>query len=385
MDLSGTNLRGARLARADLSNTNLRHADLSGADLTGALLKEVFAMGTKLQNATLVASDLQNSVFRSANLAGANLKRANLQESDLERADLSNCNLRSAQLRAANLTGAQLSNANLSNADLEKACLSLAMGVNARLNRATLRHAVLDGSDFRSASLNECNLEQSSAQRACLQGASMVLARLRSADFRHSKLDKADLRKTRCRDIKLQSASLHAARIAELDLGTTLLGDFPDDQCDLSPSGDGSSFGTLQDLKRKARKSAPPENERYFGAGDVLKNAELRYESGTEVRIDGQFDNCTLKLAAGATLHLSPSAILNNCRIVGGTLRLEGTFLAPNQVGLECPQLLAVSKQGAVSTSLRQVPGGTIFDFARGCRLRLRLLSPIQELPRNAN
>ena len=75
-DLRRANLSGADLGGADLIRANLRRANLSGADLSGA--------------------DLGGADLRRANLSGADLRRAYLSGADLRRADLSGADLRRA-------------------------------------------------------------------------------------------------------------------------------------------------------------------------------------------------------------------------------------------------------------------------------------------------
>ncbi|PTN37590.1 pentapeptide repeat-containing protein [Desulfonatronum sp. SC1] len=77
-DLSGANLSGVRLNRADLSGANLRNADLSWANLNGAGL-----VGADLSNADLSNANLSWSDLRGANLTEATLTRANLTGSKL--------------------------------------------------------------------------------------------------------------------------------------------------------------------------------------------------------------------------------------------------------------------------------------------------------------
>ena len=69
-DLSGANLFGADLSRANLSGANLFGADLSGADLSGA----------NLFGANLFGADLSGADLSGANLFGADLSRAKIDD-----------------------------------------------------------------------------------------------------------------------------------------------------------------------------------------------------------------------------------------------------------------------------------------------------------------
>jgi len=75
-DLRRANLSGADLGGADLIRANLRRANLSGADLSGADLG-----GAYLRRANLSGADLSGADLRRADLSGADLRRADHNES----------------------------------------------------------------------------------------------------------------------------------------------------------------------------------------------------------------------------------------------------------------------------------------------------------------
>jgi len=93
-DLTGTNLTGADLFRADMRLAGLSRTNLTGADLSGA------------------------DLFR-ADMRWANLTRADLSGADLFRADMRWANLTRADLSGANLSGTKLTEANLSDTVLD--------------------------------------------------------------------------------------------------------------------------------------------------------------------------------------------------------------------------------------------------------------------------
>jgi hypothetical protein len=109
-----------------------------------------------------------------------------------------------------------------------------------------------------------------------------------------------------------------------------------------------------------------------------LRNAELSFESGAEVQVDGLLEHCELNMAADASLIIGESGVLENCRVVGGRVRVNGCFLERSRVGLDGPVELVVSKQGAVATTLQQPASETHFGFAAGCRLRLNIKDPLK-------
>ena len=133
IDLTGANLKGARLSAA-----NLNHADLAGADLTGAHLRLAGLTGADLTDAHLTDAHLTG-----ADLIWANLTDADLTGANLKLADLTDANLTNANLTSANLTGAKLKLADLTDADLTDALLAAADLTGAHLKLADLTDADL--------------------------------------------------------------------------------------------------------------------------------------------------------------------------------------------------------------------------------------------------
>jgi uncharacterized protein YjbI with pentapeptide repeats len=91
-----------------LSTNRCKDCDLSEAVLTGA---------------NLMGADLERANLKGADLTGANLMGADLEKADLGTANLSDANLLEADLEKANLTGVNLTGANLTNTSLEKATM----------------------------------------------------------------------------------------------------------------------------------------------------------------------------------------------------------------------------------------------------------------------
>ncbi|WP_109051907.1 pentapeptide repeat-containing protein [Azospirillum sp. TSA6c] len=162
-DLSGTDLMGLNLTRANLigaklRGANLTRADLMGAKLTGADLRDtdlthVDLTHADLRDATLMRADLTSAALTRADLMGAGLNRVTLVDADLIRANLTNADLAGADLRDADLTGADLRNTDLTGADLRGTIL-----MRADLTYATLTRANLTGADLRRADLTGANL-----------------------------------------------------------------------------------------------------------------------------------------------------------------------------------------------------------------------------------
>jgi uncharacterized protein YjbI with pentapeptide repeats len=163
-DLSGADLRGARLIEAMLSNANLFRADLTGANLLRAPLFEA-----NLERANLAEARLTEASLREANLTEANLREANLFRANLREANFTEANLTDANLRQANLTEANLTEANLAEADLTEANLS-----GANLTEANLSGAILIAANLYEANLTEANLREANLHAAALVGTDLT-------------------------------------------------------------------------------------------------------------------------------------------------------------------------------------------------------------------
>lgn len=89
-DLTGANLRGMPLSRADFADAVLDDADLSGCDLSDATLHHARArrarfIGAVLTNARLTRADCMQASLARADLRGADLTDASLYEADAAR------------------------------------------------------------------------------------------------------------------------------------------------------------------------------------------------------------------------------------------------------------------------------------------------------------
>jgi uncharacterized protein YjbI with pentapeptide repeats len=148
VDLSGVNLCGADLRRANLSRANLNGANLIEADLRRANLRRA-----NLNGANLIEADLRRANLSRADLRGADLRGVNLFEADLVEANLIGADLRGADLRGADLHGADLRGVNLFEADLVEANL-----IGADLRGANLQGAAMVGTILSGADLTGCRI-----------------------------------------------------------------------------------------------------------------------------------------------------------------------------------------------------------------------------------
>jgi uncharacterized protein YjbI with pentapeptide repeats len=101
--------QGLQLAGKDLRGQDLSHYNLNYTNLTGADLRE----------ARLIGSDMRHTILTNARLASADLSQALLNGADVHNADLSKAKLLGADLRSARLTGAILRRTKLVGAHLD--------------------------------------------------------------------------------------------------------------------------------------------------------------------------------------------------------------------------------------------------------------------------
>ena len=98
-----------------------------------------------------------------------------------------------------------------------------------------------------------------------------------------------------------------------------------------------------------------PSATRYFGEGDVLRNAALEFGAGSSVEIDSRFENCTITLGDGTDLVIGRSGVLKDCQIAGtGNVTVHGLFFEREAPGIVGPRQFVVSAQGAVVGTVEQ-------------------------------
>jgi hypothetical protein len=123
--------------------------------------------------------------------------------------------------------------------------------------------------------------------------------------------------------------------------------------------------------------AGPPSDQakRYFGKGDVLRNATLEFGDESVVEIESRFENCAIALAPGAVLTLGKHGVLQGCQVVGfGEIVIHGEFRENGKgPGIVGPKRLIVRKDGVVVSAVQQAPKLTEFGFEQGCRLRLKI------------
>ena len=178
LDLSGLDLSGGILTRADLSGCNLERTNLSGADLSGAVLK----------NSLMADADLNSCNLSAANLSGAAAPRVNFASSDM-----AGSNMTGSLFGQADMTGANLNRADMTGADLSGANLKGAQGHDMIATGAIIYESCLDEGDFSGADFTSADFDSSSAAKAVfkscrLKGVSWTGVCGHEADFENANL-----------------------------------------------------------------------------------------------------------------------------------------------------------------------------------------------------
>lgn len=108
LDLSNTDLRGAKFSKPNLHRVNLSGANLKGVRLCGAILSRANLRGANLQKTLLWEAELQWAKLYFADLQEASLHKANLQRADLRNTKLHRANFQRVNLHKACLRGVDL-------------------------------------------------------------------------------------------------------------------------------------------------------------------------------------------------------------------------------------------------------------------------------------
>ena len=307
--------------------------------------------------------------LKRAGLAGVDLSGANLEGVDFSRADFDGANLDDAKLTGAVLTNASLRGTSLKRTNLERANLARADLEGAQLADARLSFACFDRASLRGATLDRASLVEASLNGAELSDSLLSAADLSSVDARHAIFNGATLNGVRFEGAKLFGATFDGARVSTPRL----------EWLDVSPAGDGSQ--RLDPERAHAflggrRESVAPKM-RYFGKGDVLRDATLEFGEGSVIHIDSRFENCLIALGEGAELTIGKSGVLKACEIVGnGCITVHGRFFERTSPGISGARSVTVSGSGAMVGGLEQAEGATLFAFEPGCRLRVKILKP---------
>ncbi len=357
-------LRGLVLTRAVLEGASFRRCDLDGANLEGARLSKALFKNASLREAFLAGADLREANLESADLEGANLRGAKLNGANLSRVNL----------EGANLQGADLSGARLAHAQLESATLG-----GARLVGAELAHADLSETDLSTAKLDEADLTSCDLSGANLEEASLVRAQLRDAQLRGATLTRADLSGADLRRAILTGTGARVHGVVGIGGAVTgLRAEWVDD------SADATGATLLTGAQIAALLSGQPApvaaHKRYFGRGDVLRNAHLEFDAGAAVEIESLFEHCSIALGAGTEFVVGKGGVLSGCQIHGaGRIMIHGKFVEREGPGIVGATQLVVSAGGSLVAAIEQPPELTRFAFEPGCILRVQIIQGKKE------
>ncbi|HSO31470.1 MAG TPA: hypothetical protein VLT33_03110, partial [Labilithrix sp.] len=137
--------------------------------------------------------------------------------------------------------------------------------------------------------------------------------------------------------------------------------------------------------------TAPPRladdrsaNRRYFGRGDVLRNASLQFDEGATVEIESLFEACTIALGRGTELVIGSDGVLTGCQITGaGNITINGKFFEKQDgkdgkrsgggASIAGAHQLVVTATGALVGAVQQPAELTRFAFEPGCQLRMKI------------
>lgn len=366
LELQGIAIPKANLARADLRGANLAGADLRGADLSSANLREAHLAEALLEGAKLRHADLEGANLSKAALRGADLAAANLEGATLERASLVNARLERAVLIDANVGKGDLGGARCRGADWNAAYLGGAILRGSDLARGNLQAANLEEADLTDADLRDANLSTAVLAGAVLDGARVFGAALSEVQLETSRTTWVDLSASGDRTEKAERAKLGGfPRLALVRAGGSSAGE--------AAGGPADAAVALAAATPVAVVLEP--DARYFGRGDVLRNAELVFAAGAVVTVEGTFDRCHLHLGEGTRLEVGRSGSLLACKIVGtGHVTILGRLANDGGDGAETTaRVLRVAAGGFAAGRVRQPEGGTRFGFEPGCVLRLEI------------
>jgi len=293
---------------------------------------------------------------------------------------LEGARLTNAELDSANFGKADLTQANLAHADLNEAYLG-----GTKLIRADLRGANLQGTNLEESSLVEANLDGADLTGALASGAdfsqaSMLHANLTGAFLKGARFERADMRRAILVEANLVGASFASAKLYAVTAANAVLAGVRLETIDASLAADGSRILSGADALAFLTGGAPEPvstTRRYFGKGDVLRNASLEFHAGSVVVIESHFDNCAVTLGERTELVIGPPGVLTNCRVSGpGLITVHGQIFEGDAPGVVGPLRFVVSSEGRVVSTIEQHPQKTAFGIEPGARLRARITTP---------
>ncbi|MEO8313363.1 MAG: toll/interleukin-1 receptor domain-containing protein [Pseudomonadota bacterium] len=185
-DLKGLVASGKNFSRLDLSGSDLREAKLEGCNLQHANLTQANLSGSQLQ-------DLKGAhgSFREAELIRVNAYNSDFSDCDFHRAVLHDAMVSDSRFARANLWGASLVGADLTGCDFDDANLDGASMLRTRLEGAILTNTSLKGTYFSEAVFGKTVISATSL--AAAHELDSVVHRSRSYIDFHTLLASGDL------------------------------------------------------------------------------------------------------------------------------------------------------------------------------------------------
>jgi hypothetical protein len=120
--------------------------------------------------------------------------------------------------------------------------------------------------------------------------------------------------------------------------------------------------------------SAGPAGARYLGSGDVVRDASLRFASGSRVEVHALLERCAIDIAEGTELVIGEDGVLADCTVTGaGRIIVHGKFFEGATPGIVGPREIVVRSRGVLVSAVRQRGVPARFAFEPGSRLRTKI------------
>jgi uncharacterized protein YjbI with pentapeptide repeats len=292
---------------------------------------------------------------------------------------LTGARLTHATFDTASLGGADLSGAVLTHADFSECYLGGAKFKKADLTNANFSMANVEEADFTEAILTDARLSEAQARGAKLSRASLVKVDFTKANLTNADLSGADARRAVFAGAKLDGAKFTGAKLGGLVGTGSAVEGATAEWVDASAEGDGSKR-LPQDLLAGLLSGLWPSDagqrqaKRYFGPGDVLRNATLEFGEGASIEIESLFEQCSIALGRGTELVVGAGGVLQGCQIKGsGNVTINGKFIENESPGIVGVSQLIVTSGGSLIGAVKQPSEPTRFGFEPGCKLRMKI------------
>lgn len=227
--LARAKLDGAVLDRAKMRRCNLGEASLVGATVTGGVdATESVWVRANLSGANLRGILLDKADISEAKLDDADLSQMKASEVTVLKSDFRGVKLRGAVIEKSNLLELDLSGVDLSEVSLPGTVLLDVKADKATFDRAQLENLRVVGADagcsLVGATFRGANLRNSFLRGAKMEGADLSDALLEGADFSKCDLRNAKFDYARARDARFIKTNLAGASLEGTDLMNSLLG-----------------------------------------------------------------------------------------------------------------------------------------------------------------